>query len=751
MQGFSARHPLEPSARRVLLATTASCVLALGTHGAQAQTSATATASENNSTTVEALVVTAQKRSEQLKNVPQSISVLTQTYLNQISADSLETFANTIPGLQVQQRAPGQTRITIRGISPDEQTGVTAVSYYLDEIPIAQADQRSQPEIWLYDIDRVEVLRGPQGTLWGEGAMGGTIHIVTTRPNTHDFEASGRGDVYTIENGGTGYKLDEMLNLPLIKDTLALRLVVGHRYNAGWIDQTIVSIPNPTTPPPARYVTSYIDKDANHSENDSLRAILRFTPTNRLTIDGEYVINDVGVHNASYGEIDAFHNKDVGLRPNKDDIQLGNITATYNFDHFTITSASSYEFHKLWFMVNQEPFLLGPFFAPLVNNFTTANGSREETFTQELRATSDTTGRFRWTAGFFFQNFRQTGDTVLTVAGPTVPPTVLVQEDGASTYQTYAFFGQAEYDLIPKLTLVLGGRYFHEKAGLNATMPVVVSLQHSDNGFVPLVTLKSRLNNELMVYATFSEGYRAGGFNEFVPSNPSYNPDRTKNYEIGAKYVSPDNKLSLVGDFFYIDWSNMQYTQLAANGFNTFVANADKASSRGIEFTGDYHFTNGLWGRLNASWIDAHLDAPVPLTLGEIGGVANTGTPLPAVPTYQVSLSGGYHRPLTMDWDLDLSGVVAFVGPQHTKLEEGGTYVDSVFGGHYVIGSALSAYSFGNIRAEFSNRNFAVALYLDNLWNTTKPISNDNFLPLFGQPVYYLQPRTFGVQVSAKF
>ena len=231
--------------------------------------------------------------------------------------------------MQVQTFGPGQTQITIRGVSPDEQTGVTAVSYYLDEIPVTSAGQRTQPELYLYDTNQVEVLRGPQGTLWGEGAMGGMVHITTNKPNTEDYEASVLADVYSIDNGGTGYKLDAMANIPIVQDVLAVRVVVEDRYNAGWITDTIKSIPDPTLSPPARYVTSAVDKDANHSHNSSVRAEVRFTPTSHLTVDATYITNDINAATTNLGDVDAYNNVDLGLRPSKDVSELGNLTATY--------------------------------------------------------------------------------------------------------------------------------------------------------------------------------------------------------------------------------------------------------------------------------------------------------------------------------------------------------------------------------------------------------------------------------------
>ena len=696
---------------------------------------------------VETVVVTAEKRSEQLKDVPQSISVLNQRYLDQIGADSLETFANTVPGLQMQTFAPGQTRITIRGISPDEQTGVTAVSYYLDEVPIAAPDQRSQPEVWLYDISQVEVLRGPQGTLWGEGAMGGTIHIITNKPDTSDFEASMLANLYTIDQGGQGYKLDAMLNIPIIKDMLAVRVVFENRFDAGWITDRIESIPNPLAAPPARYVTAAVDQNANNATANSLRAQVRFTPTSRLTIDGEFIDNGINSHTSSIGDLNAYNNIDLGLRPSTDVDHLYNATVMYAFDDFTVTSASTYSDRTTFRSVYQEPYLLGPAYAQYLTTFFEKEFNFEKGFTEEVRAVSDNQQPFRWTAGFFYQNALDGGPTIATGDIPAfgIPNYPIFDLDTKSTYNTYAFFGQAEYDILSNLTAILGGRWFNE--GLGNSSP---HLHSSTDGFTPLATLRYRFSDDWMAYATFSEGYRSGGFNPYAGPE-TYAPDKTKNYELGSKYVTPDNRLSLQGDVYYIDWSNMQYTQLSPGGFFTYVGNASKASSRGLEFTGEYHWDYGLWGQLNADWTDAHLDSAVPLTQGFLNGIASAGTSLPAVPPYKVSATAGYDTTVMDDYVLELTGVIDFVGSQHTKLEEGAIYVDP-FGNQHVIGTYLQPYSSGNIRAELSKDSYSIAFYINNVWNNTNAIADDNFLVInSGQPVYYLQPRTFGVELAAHF
>ena len=192
----------------------------------------------------------------------------------------------------------------------------------------------------------------------------------------------------------------------------------------------------------------------------------------------------------------------------------------------------------------------------------------------------------------------------------------------------------------------------------------------------------------------------------------------------------------------------MQFTQLSSGGFFTYVGNADRSSSRGIRGDGRVQvgrrFVDPAERQLHRCPSRFWRCSPY------LGGKTTAGTPLPSVPPYKVSAVAGYNTDLGNDYGLELSGDVDFVGSQHTKLEEGGVYTDPIFGGRYVVGAYLHAYSSGNIRAQVTKDNYSVAFYIKNVWNNTNPIADDNYLPVFGQPFDHLQPRTFGLEFAAK-
>jgi iron complex outermembrane receptor protein len=682
---------------------------------------------------LETIVVTATRRNEKLENVPQSIRVLNEEFLDSIGSDSLESFAAYVPGLEMQTFSPGRSRITIRGISPDEQTGVTTISYYLDEIPLTTGDQRGLPTVRLYDIDRVEVLRGPQGTLYGEGAMGGTIRIINSKPDASGFSASAKFDGNVVDQGETGYVLDGMINVPLIDNRLAARIVAEDRRDPGWIDQDMLVIPDPEVGPPERYVVDHEEEDVNHSTATSVRAALRFTPTETFAADLTYIYDDVDVHSANIATVDAFHNSDLGLRPSTSNSDLWNLTVSYDFGNFVLTSATSQTSRDTWRFDPYEPIVFGTTAATTLSftQFFDIEG-----FTEEVRAVSSSDQRLRWTIGAYYgdRTTRSGGsyDAFLPSVGSMVN---FFSYTDRTDVISRAIFGEAEFDITDALTILAGARWFEEEQDSGP-------LHREADGTTPKLTLRYRFSDAFMAYASYAEGYRSGGFNPNA-GPPEYEPDTTKNYEIGGKFSTADGRMTVSGAVYYISWNDMQFIQLDSGGFFTYIGNANKASSRGAEIEFSYRSDSGWWTQIGGNVTDAHLDSDV---FGNFTGVIPSGRELPSVPPYKFSAVVGYDTTLFTDFTLGLTAGVSFVGEQDSKLEENGTYTDFLFGGTYVIGSTIPSYSSGNVRAEISRNAWSAAIYMNNVWNEETPLGNDNFLPTFGQPLYYMQPRTLGIE-----
>ncbi|WP_299329544.1 TonB-dependent receptor [Parasphingopyxis sp.] len=706
---------------------------------AQVDSGGSADVTTNSQSNNPPIIVTASRRDETLAEIPQAISVLGDNVLEDVNVDDLSGFAAYVPGLETQAFSPGRNRITIRGISPDEQTGVTTISYYLDEIPLTAAGQRSQTTVRLYDIERIEVLRGPQGTLYGEGAMGGTIRIITNKPDTNDFEASMLADGHFVDGGEFGWILNGMVNVPIAQDVFAARVVVQTRETPGWIDNELLTITNSFLPPPDRYSTDRTIEDANSSTNTSVRAALRFTPVSDLTIDLTYIYDELDVDTSNIANIDQRNHRDLGLRPSTSDTELFNITINYDFEAFSVTSATSFTDRDTTQRDPQEPFLLG---SPLVTSNFIDQQSMSESLTQELRIVSSPENRFRWTIGGYYRDGKVQESFVSTGFVPLLGGTTeFFSFANRSDFETFALFGEAEFDITDALTVIAGGRWFHEREELNNTSA------RNASGFTPRFTIRFFPTEEFMTYATYSEGYRSGGFNAFA-GPPTFAPDTTENFEIGGRYTSADGSLSIGGAIYHIQWDDMQFIQLDAGGFFTFVGNANEASSTGIELEVDYRSDSGFWVRAGGNYTDAQLESDV---FGGLTGVIPEGRELPAVPSLRLSAIVGYDFDISSDLTLGLSAGVTYTDDQESKLEEGGVATDPLFGNMFVIGSSIPSYATGTLRAELRNDTWSAALYVNNIWNEDAVIANDNFLPTFGQPLYYLQPRTVGMQLGLRF
>ncbi len=724
-----------------LLLSTLFVALAPGLAAAQSHDS------QDGATTTEEVIVTANRREQNLQDVPQAVGVIDQRVLDATNSASLEGFAAYTPSVDLQYFAPGQTRVTIRGISPDEQTGVSTVSYYLDEIAITSAGQSGQPDVHLYDIDRVEFLRGPQGTLYGEGAMGGTIRIISRRPELDAVSASARANVSTIEDGGVSHSVDAMLNLPIIPDVFGLRIVANQRQDGGWIDRYAID--------PVTFANNgLVREDDNRSDATSARIMARLQPTSRLTIDGVYVRNDLHVDSVNVANGGDRHLW-FGPTPRDDVYNLHNITGQYDFDGARFISSSSLTRRQA---TRHDPEVGAFFFGPgVIVESVVQSGIDSDIFTQEFRLQSPDENTLRWTLGAYYRDGSLIQDTT-RVTVPVVPiPGGLYTQHVESDTQTTAVFGEVEYDFTPRLTLIAGARWFRESADSSNTISGLfaggVTTTTDQSGattdVTPRLGVSYDLSDATMLYATYSHGYRSGGFNDpttGVP--PTYDPDRTVNYEIGVKHQSPDGRFTLNASAFYIDWQDLQFIQIdPVSGFFTYIGNANKASSQGLEIEAMFRPTESTWLSFGGTLNRAQLESDA---VGNLTPVIPAGTDLPGVPDYRVSLAGGYDIPIGANLQLSLSASAQFTGASQSKLEEGGSFtIPSV--GTFVIGSRLESYATGNLRAELSSDAWSAALYVSNVTNERAQLGDDNFGYLFGANLHYNQPRTIGVELSVNY
>jgi outer membrane receptor protein involved in Fe transport len=531
--------------------------------------SAAAAAEAPDATSLEELVVTAQKREERLQDVPISVSVLTGSQLERQGVQDLQDIARTLPGISYSGAQTGRSSFAIRGVSTT--TEVPTVGLYMDDIPIsARLNEISgavDPEI--LDLERVEVLKGPQGTLYGGSAMGGAIKFITRRPRLDSVEGKVGGALSATKEGAPSYELSAVANLPVAPGLAALRLAGFYRDTGGYIDRIphgqvvnfnkagvdstgraigIDASGRPTsTDPVTGYATSVppdvfisqntvADEDVNYAHRLALRATALIQPDDTLSIvpSAFYQQNKTGDFSFFWNNLPRFQQSSNIPQKGNDQLELYSLTINKAFSGFDLTSITAHMKRDQYF--NEDyTFFVGRRVA-LLSGFTsdTIDSSKYKYITQELRAASTGSGRLKWTAGAFYQ--REETAFALTIftrgmSGLGIPPLNGVEDVGydtdiAKTLEQYAVFADATYSLTDKWDLSLGGRRFkidqsidRIAQGILAGGTITNQSSTSETGFTPRVSTSYKVTPQNMVYATVSKGFRAGGLNNGVPGS----------------------------------------------------------------------------------------------------------------------------------------------------------------------------------------------------------------------------------------
>lgn len=711
-----------------------------------------------SSTSDDTIIVTANRRRETLLEVPQAISVLSGETLRDLGADSFSDYARFVPGVEFAELAPGATRITVRGISNELTVGVSTISYYVDEIAITSPSQVGQPDFKMVDIARVEILRGPQGTLYGEGSLGGTIRIVTNQPELDRWGGDAELTVGTIDNGGTDLMGNAVLNIPIVRDVLAVRLVGIYRDEGGWIDNV---------------APGFEQEDTNEARTRGGRVSLLFTPTDRLTIRGMAVFNRLDVDNANIinSGVDFIGN---GLTSRTDDYDLYNGTIEYAFGGFTLTSATSYLDRDA---VSQavDPaatigtinFIGGLLGAAPVTRSTAFTAAGNRNFTQEIRLVSTGNGPLQWIVGGFYRDGRSSSnafrvlDSELTFgpgnpygqpAGTPVPGGILTNFSSVDRTD-YALFGQGTWAVTDRLDLTYGIRWFDYNQSVvsgasggfvgftnGVFEPAPFVGDRDEDGFTHRAAISYSINNRTEVYGSVSTGFRSGGINALnpIPGIPEgYTSDDTINYELGGKFILAEGRVRFNTALFYIDWNDMQ-----AELFNplvqiAYVANVGAAHSMGIEAELTLTPMRGLSILMSGTLQEAETDSSFG---GSSGGTVAAGARLPFVPQWKFGVAADYNWGLTRSLNGVLHGDISGVGASFSRLEPG---VNEQFG---FGDNRLGSYVIANLRAGIENEHFGAYLFIENVTNEVAELADDNF---GGR--YRNKPRTIGLNLRAHF
>lgn len=666
------------------------------------------------------IIVTALKRPQTLQDVPASIASLSAELLRNLNATDFSRFADSVPGVAFATTGLGNSQYIIRGIGGVGFVQSPTTGVYLDETPLQTRALRgfSQPDPQLFDVARVEVLRGPQGVLFGSSSMGGLVRVVSNQPDATNVGAAGQVSIASVTDGGSSWDAKAMLNLPIVTDRLALRISGGVVRQGGWIDDLRPTTGNLTE----NAGTSAVRKNVNWTRTRTARGALRWNATPSLTITPSVLWQD-GYSNADRPHSDVTFGKRARLKARyadtfaKDKFVIGSLLVENRFDAlggFTLSSNSSYLDRR-----NRLSFDVTAFDSPIVEDvvgpapggklFPTplVDSARTRQFTQEVRAVSSGAGSLQYVLGAFYRDLRQNSGRLITVAdlfgvpaplplGAGSPPVI---QDTAIRFREseVAAFGELTYTIVPQVRVSAGARVFtyrqreaSRRYGIGGVSGGALAYDYNERngekGVTPRFTVSYEPSRSASFYASYSQGFRTGGVNAPVTDDicsvaerraagipdvpPPYDSDRTDNYEVGAKANLWGGRLRINGAAYLINWKDYQQAFQTACGINnattiSFTVNAGRVRSQGGELEVAFSPMPGLDLHAGGAFVDATYRNDVPNLL------LPAGSRVLDVPRWTWNGLADYQAKLNKSMTGKLFAAVRHVGATNSGFGEG--------------------------------------------------------------------------------
>jgi outer membrane receptor protein involved in Fe transport len=709
------------------------------------------------------VTVTASREGEQnLQDVPMAVSVISPTEVQAFGLASITDIANEIPSLSVQSLSPGVNKFDMRGLVTTNlditNTGdLPLVEVYLDDTPISMPG--FTPDLKVFDLQRIEVLPGPQGTLYGAGSMAGTIRFITIKPNLTQLTGYVEAEGSATESGSGSNSERALINIPLVQDTAALRLSAYRAHDGGWI-----------------YNLASDQRDVNSSDTTQARAALRVRPNDDLTIDASYVHSRLTAdgRNDIYSDLGYYVFDTRVPERSTDNLGIANLTLDWTAFSYNIMSSTSDTQRSL---TNIDTFDYDALYDGLVPTRVSAyeeNNNEVKDFTEEVRVVSPQEQRFRWTSGAFYEDLQRSYpenavvpgmDSYLGIDSVTqyltpIPNDIFYGLIGIKAQQL-AFFGEGTYTIFSNTSLTAGLRYFSYRqhfsllfAGLGGVLaPGEASIEDQEaraNGINPRVVIKHTVSKELMVYGEASRGFRYGGANEPVPPQfcgaalaqdgltgapLTYGPDHLWNYSIGEKSTLLDGRLTADSDVFLINWDDVQ----TAHGLNCgygFTENAGHLRSQGTELQTAYRISPQLTIGFSGSFTDAYARGDIP-NIDAFGGDR-----APFFPRWIANVNAAYVQPVGAN--------AVTLRVDYTHRGDSYTNFNSQQFGYF----ELPPMNILNLSAAYTWGPAEVTVFVNNLSNTREV--NDLQAAATGSPqpgniLFIGRPRTMGVRVHVDF
>jgi iron complex outermembrane recepter protein len=689
------------------------------------------------------VVVTATKLRSHTEDLPAAISVVEGGSLEDLGVGRASGLSSQIPGLMTTNQGPGRNKLFIRGLSDGAFTGQTqsAVGVYLDAAPMTYNDP--YPDIRLVDIDRVEVLKGPQGTLYGAGAISGVFRVVPNFPDLGNVLAQATLSGSATHDGGLNRAAEAFINVPLAEDVLGIRIAGSTEHDQGYIDDIRLQRSN-----------------VNDSAINAVRTILRWRPGEIWTVDVIGMLQRTELDDTQYfvQGLGRYNRDNYVAEPYSDFFKLANAKFTGELGWSTLTSSTTVVRREN--RARNDATLAVVKFIDIPLTPSPFDTRRDiDTLSEEVRLSSQGLGRVDWLVGASYLRRGESGGFQLTVPGSnaaqitSLPNDAVFSEDRSDHVREAALFSNVSIDLGVNIRLGAGARFFRSRNVTSATVATVsdpipqqLSGRSIHSGITPQATLSYRPRDDFLIYAAASQGYRNGGVNintplaavlGFEPDETTqkinaFDPDNLWNFELGLKKEWLDNRLRLNGAAFYVLWQGVQTDQYLANGL-PYVLNAGDATNFGFEIDASALVTDNLEVAANVFWNSPQLSQ------GNAFLGAVRGDRLPGIAAFTAGASVTYSFDLGHDLHGKLSGRYAYTGRSYL-----------MFGDQ---SPTMGNYHEGDFRLEIGRGEWSAGAFMQNSWSETG--NSFSFGNPFSQPyerqVTPLRPLTVGLTIRVEY
>ena len=743
----------------------------------------------------QAIIVTAQKREQVLLEVPQSVTVVGGDTLDRQQATNFQDYLSLVPGFSLTGNTPGETRITLRGTNTGGVASTVAV--FMDEVPFGSSTGLANGSILSgdfdpFDLSRIEVLRGPQGTLYGANSFGGVMRYITNAPKLNRFEGRAQAGVEDTKGGGLGYNAAAVVNAPLGQKA-AVRVNGFWRKDPGYVS-SIGNNPILNLLTGEEIGRTLVEEDLNDRKSYGGRAQLLLQATDAVSVRLGAFAQNLDTGGSSLIEVDpdtletlygGYTQSTYQREPTKIKYRVysGNIDADLGFAN--LLSATSYSTFSEVFQTDANfidvgggvtfaqlvnllanlgpdaillelpPITDTPITRPLGVQLFQTTGTNK--FTQEFRLSSPNNDTIEWLGGLFYTHEKSKIDPqnyfATEFGTDEIAPDVeqIAHIFLHSRYDEYAAFANATWHITPRADLTLGGRLAHNKqsADLLIDSDLLGSAEGNDLNsketvFTYSVAPRLELSDHASIYARVASGYRPGGPNVIPAGAPpgipqTYDADRLTNWELGIKAEAPDRRLwSIEATAYHIDWKDIQlFAVVNGTGIN---ANGGKARVNGLEVSGALRPIPGLTFAANGAYTSGKLKDDTPPATGGLAG-----DPLPWVPKWSGALHADYEFPLS-GFEGFVGGTLTYVGKRVTDLSERTAANEPI---------SIPSYTTVDLRAGANVDRWTIQAFTRNLFNKRGMTDAFGFdgtsFPNGAAGVAIIRPRTIGLVATVKY